>query len=289
MNFNLSNADEFGNSNHYGVLNAIQTRTLDCGARLEMQVQTGLCNVRTFLDTLPSGSLQRKAYKMKDFRKDKLYKKEKPLFEERHENEYISVWDDTTECVISVPIKLEDITGPIHNQTMWLHQELMHYYITWATGESVTDLIKEIFDTKLPYLRDLGMKRWNKLKYYMENYLVNDNEDGRMISVACANRLSKVVFSYNDEGVVQWNNANDSELMLRLEIMNQAITYIADGQFKSWTDLGNWLKAIGRHRWVNYDGGRKKAYLRTPNEHQDIALGAVMQKPPRVLRGRKLN
>jgi hypothetical protein len=214
-------------------VNSLQTYDLGEGVLVKVETQTGLCNVTAFKKTLNA----KKADKAKFQRWLALNATQVLIkeFEEKHKGEQVRVFSKGNTRLLDV--KAHILIGTAPNQILWLHKELMPFYVNWVgAGDKVLKFTSEVFATKAAFLRDQSTSLELTFRELLE-HLKYDKEG------------SKLIFGFTKDGENRWDQASTEQLMARILILTQYIEMLKTKSYTSWDEIRVDMNNYGNRLW----------------------------------------
>lgn len=247
----LKDSDEYGNSKNKSTVNSLHHYDLGNGITIPIETQTGLCNISHFLACLYEED-KKQEHRVKEWCRLKQTKRLLKEFETRHENEIVSVYVNGE--VKRLPVVARKMTLNKHNKAIriaWLHKELAPFYIQWVNvSDKVLDFAAAVFDTKMSFLRDKSAKAYKKFAPLLQRINLIEGNEFTIIEAKFSNKLSKLVFGFNDDGVNQWNEATDDQLLERIILLAKIETVIKMQKMTEWDQLSAYMNELGKEKWL---------------------------------------
>jgi hypothetical protein len=235
----------------------VHTYDLGEGVFVKVETQTGLCNVTAFKKTL-AFDLGKKS----DFSRWKNKKETKRLFAEfdkKYQGCKVRVF--TREEIKMLDVKAYVLSGAAPNQLLWLHKELMPFYVNWVgAGDKVLKFTSEVFDTKVAFLRDNSASLELIFRELLER--LPFDKEGVYIGPTFSNKLSKLIFGFNKDGENQWDQASAEQLMARILILTQYTKMLRTKSYTTWDEIRVDMNNCGKKLWFYWDGSTGKRRLK---------------------------
>lgn len=253
----LNTSDKFGNSMNKSTVNSIYEHDLGDNVSIKIAVQSGLCNVTEYLSSLRAANLSRgntSLLRWVNSNQDIILE-----FNEKYKDQKYVAYNPKTSVVDSYNIESHRNVG-VTNAILYLHKELMVFFVQWSSKKHVLDFAGHVFGAKREFLRDAGASMYNEISWSLSK-LTHQGYSCDELSPVFSNKMSKLVFGFNDV-VNQWESADQEQLLLRLGLMIRYKTLIEAGQITSFDELKDEMNKLGKTMWKYWNGSSGKRSLK---------------------------
>jgi hypothetical protein len=256
-----SESDKFGTSENRTSVNSLHTYHLGNNIHLTIETQTGLCNITKMLKDvdkqLIKGKSLHKWYRLTGT------KKLLEEFNESHKDDVVQVFNGTEVVPFAIIDRVVKNEGTV-KATVWLHKELAAFYVPWL-GIKTKDITFSsiVFDTKMAFLRDRSASMFQNFKLKLDTLVYTQHETYKIpVAVHFSRKFSKLIFGFNEDGVNQWDEATDEQLLLRIVLLTYFATMHKFGKLVTYQELKEEMNKIGKTCWLYWDGSTGKRRLK---------------------------